>query len=56
MEVVERSGSDGAVVADFLDAQQASVGGEADLLEIIEILQPSADIEWSLPVLRTGCR
>ena len=56
MEVVERSGSDGAVVADFLDAQQASVGGKPDLLEIIEVLQPSADIEWSLPVLRTGCR
>ena len=37
MEIVERSGSDGAVVADFLDAQQASVGGEADLLEIIEV-------------------
>ena len=37
MEIVERSGSDGAVVADVLDAQQASVGGEADPLQIIEI-------------------
>ena len=45
VEVVELSGSDGAVVADLLDAQQASVGGEADLPEIIEVLQPSADIE-----------
>ena len=45
VEVVERFGADGAVVADMLDAQQASVGGEADPFEIIEVLQPSADIE-----------
>ena len=37
MEIVERSGSDGAVVADVLDAQQASVGGEADPFQIIEV-------------------
>ena len=37
MEIVERSGADGAVGADLLDAQQASVGGEADPIQIIEV-------------------
>ena len=41
----ERLGSDGAVVAEALDAEQASVGSKADLLQIIEVLQPAADIE-----------
>ena len=45
VEVVEPFGSDGAVVAEALDAQQASVGGKADGPEGPEVLQPSADIE-----------
>ena len=32
-------------MADTLDAQQASVGGEADLDEILEVVQPSTDLE-----------
>ena len=34
-----------AVVAEAFDAEQASVGSEADLFQIIEVLQPAADIE-----------
>ena len=30
-------------MAEPLDAQQASVGGEADLFQVIEVAQPSAD-------------
>ena len=45
MQLVEHVGSEGAVVAEALDAEQASVGGEADLLQIIEVPQPAADIE-----------
>ena len=45
MEVVEPLCSDGAVMADALHAQKASVGGEGDFLQIIEIFQPSADTE-----------
>ena len=41
----ERFGSDGAVVAEGLDAEQASVGSKADLFQIIEVFQPAADIE-----------
>ncbi len=32
-------------MADTLDAQQASVGGEANVDEILEVVQPCADIE-----------
>ena len=42
VEVAEPLCSDEAVVADALDAQQASVGGEADPFQIIEVFQPSA--------------
>ena len=45
VEIIERFGSNGAVVAEFLDAEQASVGSKADLFQIIEVLQPAADIE-----------
>ena len=45
MQLVEHVGSDRRVVAEALDAEQASVGGEADLLQILEIPQPAADIE-----------
>ena len=45
MEVVELLGSDEAVMADALQAQQAPVGGEADPFQILEVFQPSADIE-----------
>ena len=36
MQCRERLGSDGAVVAEAFDAEQASVGSEADLFQIIE--------------------
>ena len=39
---VEHVGSDDAVVAEALDTEQASVGSEADLLQILEIAQPEA--------------
>ena len=42
--VVEHVGSDHGVVAEALDAEQASVGSEADLLQIFEVPQPAADI------------
>ena len=45
VQLVEHVGSEGTVVAEALDAQQASVGGEADLLQIIEVPQPAADRE-----------
>ena len=45
VEIVEHVGSDGAVVAEGFDAQQASVGGKADLFQIIKVLQPAADRE-----------
>ena len=48
MEIVERSGSDGAVAADVLDAQQAPVGGEADLFQIFEVFS-------RLPTLNGRC-
>jgi len=41
----ERLGSDGRIVAEAFDAKQASVGREADPFQIIEVLQPAADIE-----------
>ena len=43
VQFVEHVGSDGAVVAEALDAEQASVGGEADLLQILKVSQPAAD-------------
>ena len=45
MQPVEHVGSEGAIVAEALDAEQASVGGEADPFQIIEVAQPAADIE-----------
>jgi len=45
VQLVEHVGPEGAVVAEALDAEQASVGGEADLLQIIEVPQPATDIE-----------
>ena len=45
VQFVEHVGSEGAVVAEALDAEQASVGSEADPLQIIEVAQPAADIE-----------
>ena len=45
VQLVEHVGSDGAVVAEALDAEQASVGGEADLLQILKVSQPAADAE-----------
>ena len=32
-------------MADTLDAQQASIGGETQLFELIKVVQPSADSE-----------
>ena len=45
VQLVERVGSDHRVVAEALDAEQASGGREADLLQILKIAQPAADIE-----------
>ena len=45
VQLVERVGSDHRVVAEALDAEQASVGREADLLQILKVAQPAADIE-----------
>ena len=45
VQPVEHVDADGAVVAEALDAEQASVGSEADLLQIIEVPQPAADRE-----------
>ena len=45
VQLVEHVGAEGAVVAEALDAEQASVGGEADLLQIFKVPQPAADIE-----------
>ena len=36
-------------MAEAFDAEQASVGSEADLFQIIEVLQPAADIEVDFP-------
>ena len=45
VQLVEHVGSDDAIVAETLDAEQASVGREADLLQILEVPQPTTDIE-----------
>ena len=45
VQVLEPFGSDVAVVADRLGAQQAPVGFEADPLQVVKVLQPSADVE-----------
>jgi hypothetical protein len=37
--------ADRAVVADFLDVEQTSVGSEADLPECGKVVQPFADLE-----------
>ncbi len=44
MQVIEDFGSERTVVAETLDAQQVSVGCEADLVEIIEVFQQSAEV------------
>lgn len=43
--VIEHGGSDRAVVAQALDAEQASIGGRADLLRIVDVAQPATDIK-----------
>ena len=45
LEIIEDRGSDLAVMAETLDAQQASIGGETHLIELIKVVQPSADVE-----------
>ena len=45
MQLLEGLHTERAVVAEPLDAQPASVGGEADLFQVIEVAQPSADGE-----------
>ena len=45
VQLIQHVRSESGVVADPLDAQQASVGGEADPGEIVEVVQPSADVE-----------
>ena len=45
LEIIEDCGSELAVIAETLDAQQASIGGVTQLFELIKVVQPSADIE-----------
>jgi hypothetical protein len=45
MNFAERVFAERAVVADALDAKQASIGGEADFPERRKILEPSTDLE-----------
>ena len=45
LHVLEGRFADEAVVADALDVEQTSVGGKADVAQLVEILDASADGE-----------
>ena len=45
MELLETHRSERGVMAEAFDAQQGSVGSEADRLEILHVIQPAADAE-----------
>ena len=45
VKFIEHVGPDQAVVAEALGVEQTPIGGEADLLEIIEVAQQTTDVE-----------
>lgn len=56
VEVGEVLGTDTAVMAEALDAEQASIGGKAERFELIEVAQPSADVEIVVSLMVVSVR